>query len=64
MPTSKLRVSLIVTLFFLFAAIAQAQTISPPPTAAGYPFWKTFDAGKITRGNDGAVWFAGNRGMI
>src|SRR5258707_795543 len=68
MRVSKIRTSFIAALFFLiitsFAATGQAQTISPPPTAAGYPFWKTFDAGKITRGNDGAVWFAGNRGLI
>jgi streptogramin lyase len=68
MRTSKIRTSFIAALFLLlitsFASTSQAQTISPPPTAAGYPFWKTFDAGKITRGNDGAVWFAGNHGMI
>lgn len=58
----------IAALFFFitsFAATGRAQIISPPPTAAGYPFWKSpFDAGKITRGNDGAVWFAGNNGLI
>ena len=67
MRASKIRTSFSAVLFFLvisFAATGQAQTISPPPTAAGYPYWKTFDAGKITRGNDGAVWFAGSRGMI
>src|SRR6266853_244351 len=68
MRVSKIRTSFIAALFFLiitsFAATGQAQTISPSPTAAGYPFWKTFYAGKITRGNDGAVWFAGNRGLI
>jgi len=61
------RTSFIIALFLFissFAATGQAQTISPPPTAAGYPSWKTFDAVKITRGNDGAVWFAGNRGQI
>jgi streptogramin lyase len=68
MRTSNTRTSLIPALLLLiitsFSASGQAQTISPPPTAAGYPVWKTFDAGKITRGNDGAVWFAGNNGMI
>src|SRR6476620_104304 len=68
MRASKIRTSSTAVLFFLFitsfAATGQAQTISPPPTAAGYPYWKTFDAGKITRGNDGAVWFAGNNGLI
>ena len=67
MHAGKIRTSFTAVLFFLvlsFAATGQAQTISPPPTAAGYPHWKSFDAGKITRGNDGAVWFAGNNGMI
>ena len=68
MRASKIRTSFTAILFSLFltsfAVTGQAQTISPPPTAAGYPYWKTFDAEKITRGNDGAVWFAGNRGQI
>jgi streptogramin lyase len=68
MRAGKIRTSFTAILFSLvltsFAATGQAQTISPPPTAAGYPYWKTFDAEKITRGNDGAVWFAGNNGMI
>jgi streptogramin lyase len=65
---ARLRPSFLLTLFFLFitsfAGILQAQTISPAPTAAGYPFWQSFDPGKITRGNDGAVWFVGNFGKI
>jgi streptogramin lyase len=70
MRASKIRTSFIPAFFFLllmitsFAGTSQAQTISPPPTAAGYPFWKSFDPGKITRGNDGAVWFAGSNGML
>jgi hypothetical protein len=69
MRTCNRRTSFIPALFLLiitsFAGTSQAQTISPPPTAAGYPFWKTnFDPGKITRGNDGAVWFAGNNGIL
>lgn len=68
MRTSNIRTSFIASLLLLilasFTAIAEAQSISPPPTAAGYPFWKSFDAGKITRGNDGAIWFAGHNGMI
>jgi streptogramin lyase len=69
MRASKIHTSLTAVLFFLvitsFAATVQAQTISPPPTAAGYPLWKPpFDPAKITRGNDGAVWFAGHNGMV
>lgn len=68
MRAAKIRTSFTAILFSLvitsFAATGQAQTISPPPTAAGYPFWKSFAPGKITRGNDGAVWFATNNGQV
>src|ERR1051326_4605342 len=68
MRSSKLSSSFIPALFFLiissFAGIAQAQIISPPPTAAGYPLWNTVESDRITRGNDGAVWFASHRGTI
>jgi virginiamycin B lyase len=42
----------------LLSIAVVAQTISPAPTAAGFPFWATNQGGKITRGNDGAVYFA------
>lgn len=57
--------ALCLVFFAGFAAVSQAQSISPPPTAAGYPFWITnFDSQRITRGNDGAVWFGGQNGLI
>ena len=64
-PRSYFLAALSLVFFAGFAAISQAQSISPAPTAAGFPFWSTnFDSHKITRGNDGAVWFAGQSGLI
>ena len=52
----RLALSLIVC---LFVSPLFSQSVSPAPTAAGFPFFPTEGMNlKVTRGNDGAVWFA------
>lgn len=52
------RVTILFASLLLLTALSFSQTVAPAPTPAGYPFWATNEAQKITRGNDGAIYFA------